>query len=65
MDSYHWDACLIQLNFLDEDSQAGTDGLQYAANQGITVLVMGPLKGGILAGEAPAEADDGFGNHHQ
>ncbi len=57
VDSYHWDACLIQLNFLDEDSQAGTDGLHYAANQGITVLVMGPLKGGILAGEPPEEAE--------
>lgn len=56
VDSYNWDACLIQLNFLDENSQAGTDGLHYAANQGITVLVMGPLKGGILAGEPPVEA---------
>lgn len=56
VDSYHWDACLIQLNLLDEHSQAGTEGLQYAADLGITVFVMGPLKGGLLAGEAPADA---------
>jgi uncharacterized protein len=58
VDDYPWDVCLIQYNFLDETNQAGTEGLKYAASQGITVLVMEPLKGGILATEVPEKAKE-------
>lgn len=57
VDSYNWDMCLIQYNYLDENIQAGSEGLKYAARRNMGIAIMEPLKGGVLGKYTPPEVN--------
>lgn len=60
LDVYHWDFCQVQYNYMDEHSQAGRKGVKYAAERGIPVIIMEPLRGGLLTEGLPQRVKAAF-----
>jgi predicted aldo/keto reductase-like oxidoreductase len=64
-DVYDWEFTMIQYNYLDEFNQAGKSGLLYAASKGIPVIIMEPLRGGMLANKLPKGVEEVFEQAHE
>ncbi len=60
LDAYDWYFCQIQYNYMDEHSQAGVEGLVYAHERGLPVIIMEPLRGGRLVDLLPESAKELF-----
>ncbi|MDR0852526.1 MAG: aldo/keto reductase [Clostridiales Family XIII bacterium] len=58
VDLYDWDFVQIQLNYMDQNMQAGVEGLKYLASKGIPAVIMEPLKGGKLTDILPDSITD-------
>lgn len=58
IDAFPWEFCQIQLNYIDRNDQATLEGLEYARQKGIDVIVMEPLKGGRLTDKVPPSVQE-------
>ena len=58
IDKFPWEFVQIQLNYIDENFQAGVKGLKLAGEKGLPVIIMEPLKGGRLASTMPPAVDE-------
>ncbi len=54
VDSYdNWILSQVQYNYMDVNRQAGIEGVKYAASKGLAVVVMEPVRGGLLSRKPP------------
>ncbi len=61
---YNWDFCQLQLNYMDTNHQAGIKGYELATKLNIPVVVMEPIKGGLLS-KVPSEIKEKFNAMHK
>ena len=57
LDDYPWKMCQVQMNILDDENQCTLEGIRQAGQRGIGVVIMEPLRGGLLANPPQAVKD--------
>ena len=53
VDLHDWDFCLLQFNIIDMDSPVGAEGIRYAREKGLGIIIMEGLRGGQLTVSIP------------
>lgn len=64
LDIYDFDFAQIQLNYLDMIHEPGYDGYEILTKRNIPVVIMEPVKGGLLA-NIPSPLNDPFINYNK
>lgn len=59
LNDYDWKMCQVQMNILDDNNQATLEGIKAAGEKGVGVVIMEPLRGGLLA-DPPAEVQEAY-----
>ncbi|MDD2648057.1 MAG: aldo/keto reductase [Eubacteriales bacterium] len=49
LDDYDWKLAQVQMNILDDEAQATVKGIERAREKGVGVVIMEPLRGGLMA----------------
>ena len=49
LNDYDWKMCQVQMNILDDENQCTLEGIRQAGKKGVGVVIMEPLRGGLLA----------------
>ena len=49
----NWDLCQFQYNYMEVDRNPGLNGIRYAVEHGLGVVVAEPLRGGMLINQPP------------
>jgi predicted aldo/keto reductase-like oxidoreductase len=58
VDLHDWDFCLLQVNIIDDETPVGVEGIRYAREKGLGIIIMEPLRGGQLSISIPEQIDN-------
>lgn len=62
LNDYDWKLAQVQMNILDDENQATLEGIRECGCRGVGVVIMEPLRGGLLA-DPPSDVKAAYAAH--